>query len=156
MTQLSVSDGKLTIEVKGWDRLWALRSHLSIPLEDVVRVYADSQIAEPWWKGLRVAGTNLPGVLAAGTFYHHSQWVFWDVHNPEKVIVIELRHEHYAKLIVEVLRNTEWPVWTLVTKVVSPAWRTQRYKRGSHERRNRSRRMVPPIGPAARWPKRWE
>ena len=102
MTQLSVSDGKLNIEVKGWDRLWALRSHLSIPLEDVVRVYADSQIAEPWWKGLRVAGTNLPGVLAAGTFYHHSQWVFWDVHNPEKVIVIELRHEHYAKLIVEV------------------------------------------------------
>jgi hypothetical protein len=102
MTQLSVSDGKLNIEVKGWDRLWALRSHLSIPLEDVVRVYADSQIAEPWWKGLRVAGTNLPGVLAAGTFYHHSQWVFWDVHNPEKVVVIELRHEHYAKLIVEV------------------------------------------------------
>jgi len=102
MTQLSVSDGKLNIEVKGWDRLWALRSHLSIPLEDVVRVYADSQIAEPWWKGLRVAGSNLPGVLAAGTFYHHSQWVFWDVHNPEKVIVIELRHEHYAKLIVEV------------------------------------------------------
>jgi len=102
MTQLSVSDGKLNIEVKGWDRLWALRSHLSIPLEDVVRVYADSQIAEPWWKGLRVAGSNLPGVLAAGTFYHHSQWVFWDVHNPGKVIVIELRHEHYAKLIVEV------------------------------------------------------
>jgi len=102
MTQLSVSDGKLNIEVKGWDRLWALRSHLSIPLEDVVRVYADSQIAEPWWKGLRVAGSNLPGVLAAGTFYHHSQWVFWDVHNPEKVVVIELRHEHYAKLIVEV------------------------------------------------------
>jgi len=102
VTQLSVSDGKLNIEVKGWDRLWALRSHLSIPLEDVVRVYADSQIAEPWWKGLRVAGSNLPGVLAAGTFYHHSQWVFWDVHNPEKVIVIELRHEHYAKLIVEV------------------------------------------------------
>ena len=63
MTQLSVSDGKLNIEVKGWDRLWALRSHLSIPLEDVVRVYADSQIAEPWWKGLRVAGTSLPGVL---------------------------------------------------------------------------------------------
>ena len=41
-------------------------------------------------------------MLAAGTFYHHSQWVFWDVHNPEKVVVIELRHEHYAKLIVEV------------------------------------------------------
>lgn len=102
MTELSVSDGKLNIEVTGWDKLWALRSHLSIPLADVVRIYADPEIGQAWWKGLRVGGTNIPGVLAAGTFYHHGQWVFWDVHNPANAVVIELRHEHYAKLIVEV------------------------------------------------------
>jgi len=102
MTELSVLDGKLNVEVKGWDKLWALRSHLSIPVEDVVRIYADPEIVQGWWKGLRVAGTNVPGVLTAGTFYRHGNWIFWDVHNPDKAVVIELRHEHYAKLIVEV------------------------------------------------------
>ena len=102
MTELSVSDGKLNIEVKGWDKLWALRSHLSIPIEDVVRIYTDPEIGRGWWKGLRVGRTNLPGILTAGTFYQHGNWIFWDVHDPEKAVVIELRHEHYGKLIVEV------------------------------------------------------
>ncbi|MBZ5586141.1 MAG: hypothetical protein LAQ30_28930 [Acidobacteriia bacterium] len=102
MTQLSLSEGKLTVQVKGWDKLWSLRSHLEIPIQDVVRVYADPEIAHGWWKGLRVGGANVPGIITAGTFYQHGNWIFWDVHNPEKAVVIELRHEHYAKLIVEV------------------------------------------------------
>ena len=28
--------------------------------------------------------------------------MFWDVHNPENTIVVELEHEHYGKLVVEV------------------------------------------------------
>ncbi len=107
MTELSVSDGKLIVEVKGWDKLWSLRSHLAIPVVDVVRVYADPEIAQHWWKGLRLAGTHVPGIIAAGTFYQHGDWVFWDVHNPEKAVVVELRHERYAKLIVEVENPSE-------------------------------------------------
>jgi hypothetical protein len=102
MTNVSVSDGNLVFEVEGWDKLWSLRSHLVIPIQHVIRVYADSHIAESWWKGLRLAGTHLPGVIAAGTFYHHGNWVFWDVHNPENAVVVDLRDERYAKLIVEV------------------------------------------------------
>jgi len=101
MTQLSVADRKLVLEVEGWDKLWSLKSRLEIPLEHVVRIYADPNIAQSWWKGLRVAGTHVPGVIAAGTFYRHGGWVFWDVHNPDKAIVVELRDERYAKLIVE-------------------------------------------------------
>lgn len=29
------------------------------------------------------------------------EWVFWDVHDPAKAIGIELRDEHYSKLIIE-------------------------------------------------------
>jgi hypothetical protein len=102
MTRLSVSEGKLIVEVEGWDKLWSLRSHLAIPVQDVVRIYADPEIAQSWWKGLRLAGTHVPGVIAAGTFYHHGDWIFWDVHDPGNAVVIELQHERYAKLIVEV------------------------------------------------------
>ena len=102
MTTVSVSDGNLTVEVEGWDKLWSLRSRLVIPIRHVIRVYADSSIAENWWQGLRVAGTHLPGVITAGTFYHHGNWVFWDVHNPEKAVVVDLQDERYEKLIIEV------------------------------------------------------
>jgi hypothetical protein len=102
LTLASLSGGKLVLEVEGWDKLWSLKSHLSIPIEHVVRVYADSKIAEPWWQGLKIAGTHVPGVISAGTFYHHGDWVFWDVHNPENVVVVDLRDERYAKLIIEV------------------------------------------------------
>jgi hypothetical protein len=47
-------------------------------------------------------GSNIPGVLTAGTFYQDGQRVFWDVHNPDNTIVIELRDERYNELIVEV------------------------------------------------------
>ena len=55
-----------------------------------------------WWHGLRMSGTNIPGVLTAGTFYQDGKRVFWDVHNPDKTVVLELKDERYNELIVEV------------------------------------------------------
>ena len=71
-------------------------------INHVASVCADSTIAQSCWKGLKIAGADIPGVISAGTFYHHGKWVFWDVHNPESVIVIDLHDERYEKLIVEV------------------------------------------------------
>jgi hypothetical protein len=107
MTIVNVSDGNLVIEVEGWDKLWSLKSRLVIPLAHVIRVYADASIAEGWWKGMRVGGTHVPGVITAGTFYHHGNWVFWDVHNPERAVVVDLRDERYEKLIIEVADPTD-------------------------------------------------
>ena len=47
-------------------------------------------------------GTNIPGVLTAGTFYQDGKRIFWDVHRPEKAIVIDLHDERFSQLIVEV------------------------------------------------------
>ena len=44
----------------------------------------------------------MPGVITAGTFYQDGKRVFWDVHQPEKTIVIDLRDERYNELVVEV------------------------------------------------------
>jgi len=65
-------------------------------------VYADPEPAMGWFDGLKIAGAAVPNVFRAGTFYQHGEWVFWDVSEPEKTIVIELEHETYKKLIVEV------------------------------------------------------
>ena len=84
------------------DKLWALKSSLEIPLQHVAGIRAEPSVAHGWWHGLRMPGTNLPGVITAGTFYHDGKRVFWDVHNPENTVVIELKDERYAELIVEV------------------------------------------------------
>jgi len=44
--------------------------------------------------------TNVLGVITAGTFYHGGKRVFWDVHHPEKTIVIDLHNERYNELVV--------------------------------------------------------
>jgi hypothetical protein len=59
-------------------------------------------------------GTNVPGVITAGTFYQDGKRVFWDVHNPEKTIVIDLHDERYNKLVVEV-ENPEVAVGLIQT-----------------------------------------
>jgi hypothetical protein len=55
-----------------------------------------------WFQGLKVAGTDLPNVFRAGTFYQDGGFVFWDVHRPENTIVVELDHERFQKLVIEV------------------------------------------------------
>jgi hypothetical protein len=36
------------------------------------------------------------------TFYQDGKRVFWDVHSPDKTIVIDLHDERYNELVVEV------------------------------------------------------
>jgi hypothetical protein len=102
MVDLSVVGGKLVLNVLGADKLWAFKSSLEIPLEHIAAIRADPSVAQGWWHGVRLPGTSIPGVITAGTFYQHGNRVFWDVHHPEKTVVIELRDERYNELIVEV------------------------------------------------------
>lgn len=102
MVDLTISDGKLKLHVKGVDVLWALKSTLEIPLAHVAGVRCDPDVARGWFHGIRAPGTQLPGVITAGTFYQHGNRVFWDVHHPDNTIVIDLRDERYQQLIVEV------------------------------------------------------
>ena len=102
MVDLSISEGKLLLHVHGADKLWAFKSSLEIPLQHVAAIRADPEVARGWWHGWRMPGTNLPGVITAGTFYQDGKRVFWDVHNPENTVVIDLHDERYNQLIVEV------------------------------------------------------
>ena len=102
MVELSISNSALTVHVRGADKLWALKSSLEIPVHHITAIRADPSIARDWWHGLKMPGTNIPGIITAGTFYQDGKRIFWDVHNPDNTIVIELKDERYNKLIVEV------------------------------------------------------
>ena len=102
MTKVELTRDALVVHVQGMDRLWALKSRLEIPLAHVVGAEVDPEIAREWHKGIRAPGTHVPGVITAGTFYQEGERVFWDVHDPEKTVVIHLKDERYARLVIEV------------------------------------------------------
>ncbi len=102
MAEIEITPSSLVVHILGADRFFALKSHLEVPLEHIAGVQASVPEAHQIWHGLRVGGTNVPGVITAGRFLQRGEWAFWDVHDPDKAITIRLRDEHYAKLIVGV------------------------------------------------------
>lgn len=102
MVEISIAEGTLTLHVKGADKLWAFKSTLEIPLAHIAGVGPGAELARGWWHGIKFPGTNMPGVITAGTFYQHGDVIFWDVHDPENTIAIDLHDDSYDQLIVEV------------------------------------------------------
>jgi hypothetical protein len=102
MVTVTVDGDRVHLEVKGLDKLWALTSRLELPLAHITSVRQDPEPARGWWHGVKLPGTNIPGLLTAGTFYQSCGAVFYNVHDPDQTIVLELDHEHYTRLVIEV------------------------------------------------------
>lgn len=102
MVTPTIMPDKLTLEVRGADKIWALKSHLEISLDHITDVRADASIVRQWYHGLKAPGTSIPHVITAGTFYRDGQRIFWDIHRPEKAVIISLRDETYHELVIEV------------------------------------------------------
>jgi hypothetical protein len=102
MVEIRIEGDRVAFEIEGWDKLWSLRSRLEIPLDHIKRARIDPQPAMGWFQGLKVVGSDFPNVFRAGTFYQDGGFVFWDVHHPENTIVVDLEHERFQKLVIEV------------------------------------------------------
>lgn len=102
MVEITVHGESVTFEVEGMDKLWALKSRLEIPLNHIKGARVDDNAAKGWWHGVKVPGTDLPGVITAGTFYKAGKTVFYDTHKPEHTIVVDLDHDDYDTLILQV------------------------------------------------------
>ncbi len=100
MVNISLKNDVVIFDIRGLDKLWSLKSSLEIPVAHITDVYADPEPAANWLD-FRI-GTYIPYIIRAGTFFQHDGCVFWDVHNAENCIVVELANEDFAKLVIEV------------------------------------------------------
>ena len=107
MVEINIEAESAVFTVHGMDKLWSFQGRLEIPLEHIRDVHADPSPKMGWFQGLKVLGTNIPHVFRAGTFYQDGGWVFWDVRRPENCVVIELRDEHFQRLVIEVADPAE-------------------------------------------------
>jgi hypothetical protein len=102
MAEVEITSSALIVHIRGADRFFSLQSRLEVPLQHVAAVDVNPPDAHAIWHGLRMGGTNVPGLITAGRFLQAGQWAFWDVHNPDKSIAIRLHDEDYARLVIGV------------------------------------------------------
>jgi hypothetical protein len=116
MVDAQITDGILELRVRGLHKLWAMRDSVQIPLASIASVRADAERARTGPEGVRNPGTSVPGLLTAGTFTAGVNRTFWDVHNPDHAITIELSNtqtlfagieDRYDELVVEVADPAE-------------------------------------------------
>ena len=103
MVDIHADDEHVTIEVRGLHQFWAFKRKIHVPRSAVRSVRKlPGDALKGMWKGWRVPGTHLPGVIVAGTYFKDGERHFWDVRHPESAIEIELDGQRYNRLFVEV------------------------------------------------------
>jgi hypothetical protein len=105
MASIELTPRELIVRVHGVDRILAMRSRVSVPLlhVDGVREHAaEADFDDAVRDSGRGIGTFVRGRIAAGTLRLPDGRAFYDVHDPRKAIVVDLRSEHFEHLVVEI------------------------------------------------------
>jgi hypothetical protein len=105
--KLETSEDTLTVALEGWERVWALRRRVIIPRAKIVHAEWHPEPFEIH-ASLRLAGTGLPGVIAAGTFYGQGMKQFLYLRGPqgwarktiENVLVLDLHDMFYHRVVL--------------------------------------------------------
>lgn len=101
MVTIERKNDNFIFTVQGMHKLWALKSELTIPVEHIITAYPNTENLHVKL-GIRMPGTSVPGLIEAGSFVGRNGIIFCDITNHLKSIVVELRNEHYEKLIIDV------------------------------------------------------
>jgi hypothetical protein len=106
MVAINKVKDNIQFEVLGLHKLWAFKSQITVPQSNIVSV---QQVEGPLsiFKGLKMPGTHLPSVIAAGTYFKGGKKSFWDVVNSKNCIVVELKDSNYDQLVIEVTNPDE-------------------------------------------------
>lgn len=68
MITISKDDNHFIFNINGMHKLWAFKSELTIPFENIINAHQDTESVRGW-KGWRAPGTSIPSIITAGTFY---------------------------------------------------------------------------------------
>ena len=105
MASVEITQSELIVRMHGWDRVWAMRGSMRIPLGRVRRVrtkpaeaFFDTAIVE----STRGIGTYMPHRLAVGVVHLHDGPSFFAVHDPTRAIAIDLIQGSVRHVVIQV------------------------------------------------------
>ena len=94
-------DQTLVVKIGGIDRFLSFTNQIGLPISHVTNASLENAEAREVFHGIKAPGMHL-GSTSVGSFHKHEGWIFFDVHNPDKAITINLTDEHYKRLVIEV------------------------------------------------------
>lgn len=99
---VEASDGVLYVRFGALDRILTLRREVRVPVTDV-RGVTVARLADVPREGLRLPGTEVPGLVRAGSYGTGATRDLWDVRTAERVLWIELDPAAgYRRVILQV------------------------------------------------------
>lgn len=101
MPRLELTKRELIVNLTAWESLWALRRSFRVPLTQVRGATEDNGFGGEAL-GLRLPGTYIPGVIAAGTFIKDGDKQFVYTKRKLQTVVIELAGNEWARLVIGV------------------------------------------------------
>jgi hypothetical protein len=102
MATVRVDEEALRVELDGFDALMAFQTSFRVPLEHVQGATTEAPPLNRVYKGIPNLAANIPGVLAAGTYYTAQGRIFWDARMGQELVRIDLKDEKYDKLVLGV------------------------------------------------------
>ena len=100
MAHLQLGQDRLEISLSLGDELLSLHGTFHLPYTHITSVSTEP-VQAAWFRGFKI-GTNIPGVKTAGTFITGDGTIFYDFHSPDRCITLNLNHETYRQVVVEV------------------------------------------------------
>jgi hypothetical protein len=110
MNNIEIIDRQVTIQLSGWDKFFAFKGSISFPQTSINQVYEyDQRLSPPWLKN---PGTAIPGVIIAGSYQNlGDRKEFWCTHFTGNTIVIDLEHEQYNRIVLDLPEHQPVSEW---------------------------------------------
>jgi hypothetical protein len=100
---IDIDETALTVRPRGLDVVWTTRRRIIVPLEHVRGARIDPDVVRHGpWLGAGYTDALLDYAVAAGSMFVHGHREFWDVHFPERSVVVDLTGEQYERLVIDV------------------------------------------------------
>ena len=100
--KIELTDDTVLLKLEGISGIASLKTHLELPLSHVSGArteQADKARAE---KPMFRFGTHIPGLITAGSYGSGESKQFWYVEDADRLLVIDLRDEKFARVVVQV------------------------------------------------------
>jgi hypothetical protein len=101
MPRLELTECELIVHLSSWEALAAVHKSIRVPLANVRGATDDEGFRGPAL-GLRAPGTNIPGIISAGTYYRNGDKQFVFVTRGKHPVVVELSGERWARIVLGV------------------------------------------------------
>lgn len=98
--EVTVGIDTVEVELSGWDRVFALKSRLSIPRDRIIGVSVVDRSEVGWPPAVRAPGTFVPGAIKHGSYGMGAKREFWALFRQERVLVITVDQWKYARVVL--------------------------------------------------------